>query len=73
MAATGNKNNWKGGVAKWPEIRVRVPPEVHEALGDVNWYTANQQVLRILKEWDEDRIAKESVIAVEHRSGIPER
>ena len=58
MAATGNKNNWKGGVAKWPEIRVRVPPEVKEALAALDWHTANEQVLRILRAWDEERIRK---------------
>ena len=58
MAATGNKNNWKGGVAAWPEIRVRVPPEIKEALANADWHTANEQVLLILRRWDEERIRK---------------
>lgn len=55
MAAWGNRNNYKGGVAKWPELRVRVPPDLKAALADVDWNTANAQALKVLKTWHEER------------------
>jgi len=54
MAAYGNKNNYRGGVGKWPELRIRVPDEVADALNDVDWRNKNQQALRVLAHWKED-------------------
>lgn len=73
MAAFGNKNNWKGGVGQWPEMRFRVPPELKEALNNVDWRTSNVQALKVLKAWkhrlDEEAAAAKKKTKKTARSG----
>ena len=73
LPAWGNKNNYKGGVGKWPELRFRVPPELKEALDAVDWRSSNVQALKILKAWkiridEETAVPSESSKLAAHRS-----